>query len=95
VLRVVLLDDVLQYSAGFPKYEAGVWIFDGRSTAIGVEIGKGLLLDEGMVERVDVVGQAEFFEKEDRFPRVRARGWKRVNVGWWRRGMGAHGSCEL
>jgi hypothetical protein len=74
IVRVVLLDQVLDYGARFPENEIGVRIFDGWVAAIGINVDEGLLLDVIEFEGVYIIWDAEFFEEDDDFPGVWARG---------------------
>ena len=51
----------------------------GNAT-IGVDVNEGLLLDDLEAEGIELVGQTEFLEDQDRLPRIGPRSWRRVSM---------------
>ena len=45
VVLVVILDQVLEDGARLPESDTCIWVFNGRDTAIGVDVDIRLLLD--------------------------------------------------
>jgi hypothetical protein len=70
LLRVVLLDEVLDDGSRFPQDEIGVWVFDGGVAAVGVDVCERLLLHIAEFERIDLVWDGELLKDQDDFPWV-------------------------
>ena len=70
VLLVVSLDKVFDDGAGFPQAQAGVGVFNGGNTAVGVELFERLLLHLGELKEFSLIGEVEFLEDDGHLPRV-------------------------
>lgn len=72
VLLVVCLDKVFQDCARFPQGNAGVGVFNGGDTAVGVDRYVGLLLYFGELHVLVDVGNVELLKDHDDLPRIGA-----------------------
>lgn len=70
VLGVILLNKVLDDGTRFPNGKASVGVLNGGHTAIGVDREVGLLLQFWEADVVNLIRQAEFFQKHDDLWRV-------------------------
>lgn len=73
VLRIILLDEVLNDGTRLPQFHACIRILNRRDAAVGIEVDKWFRLDFLEPDAHNLVWNAEFFENDHDLPRVRAR----------------------
>lgn len=73
LIRVVLLNKVLNDRPRLPQGKIGVRVLDGGVAPIRIDVRERPLLYVLKLERVDLVWNGEFLENDNYLPRIRTR----------------------